>query len=149
MPELKELYLSLSLTMPVPSFSFGIVGMMSMNLGHETKNGVSRPVTVTALATSEYSIYFSMERVSFGTLVETFVGGGIKIPSAFHSIISIGSVTVSFNPSFSAIAPTQTEAPTASSLVAQYSSDCDNIFSLMQFQPIPGGVSEIIYTLLI
>lgn len=43
------MFLSLSLTLPVTTFDFGIVGMMKMDLGTETVNGVQQPVSVTAL----------------------------------------------------------------------------------------------------
>ncbi len=88
-----------------------------------------------------FAVYFSMQDVSFGNLVEYFVGGGVELPPVVANLITVGSATVSFNPSAStASAVGASTAPAPSDLVASSSSDCDNAFSLLSFAPLPAGV---------
>jgi hypothetical protein len=123
----------------------GILTMVAFAGGFELGEDSSNTLeTYSQIMVSDetFSVYFSMEEISFSTLVDYFVGG-ITLPAIIQNMISIGSVTVSFNPSDSGgSSTTQSTAPSVSSLVASSGSDasCNNTFSLLSFAPLPSGI---------
>lgn len=52
------------MTLPIETFEFGIVGQMKFDIGTEVVNGVTRPVTVTAVI--QLFVDFGPEGVGLG-----------------------------------------------------------------------------------
>lgn len=118
-------------------------------LGNEEANALTAYSQVMVQDDS-FSVYFSMQDVSFGNLIRYFVGDSVELPDSVANMLSIGSAVVSFNPDGSGAAATAlTEAPEANSLVATSNSDCANVFNLLTFAPLPTGVSSLFFLLLL
>ena len=93
------------------------------------------------VGTNGFSIYFAMQDVSFGNIVKYFVGGGVELPPRLQNLISVGSATVSFNPTASTAAAVVSSPPAPGDVVASSSAGCNNAFNLLSFAPLPSGVS--------